>query len=144
MYARLFRYSNEYRETPFIHTIRFRTISKGKPSKYRIRVFGADKNGAPGKELIQEPLIFNSIKGKHNITVDIAKYRVRFPATGLFIGFEWPERIEKKSQRLGIYGRKIEDISTNWSNVKGEWRQTTPKSNSPYPLRIEFRIALGE
>lgn len=57
----------------------------------RVRLFSStDTLIFPQRDLLQENIIHTiPLKDKQNLIVDISKYKINFPANGVFVGLEW-------------------------------------------------------
>lgn len=88
IYGKLFEYDSVYSTTPFLKKIIFYSESDLPKAKLKIRIF--DFNGTkPTEDLLEEDLIVTVKKGIRKNTVDVSKYRLRFPTNGIVIGLEW-------------------------------------------------------
>jgi hypothetical protein len=107
-----------------------------KNAKFKVRIFEADNNGKPKDEMINEDIIVSVRKGKSKPIIDMAKYNVRFPENGLFIGLEAliidENKFESRTTKDDSYVIKthysphfnniiIKDNYFTWSYRKGKW-----------------------
>ena len=124
--ARFFPYLEEYGKTPFIKSIMYSTYCGLRSGKYRIRFFGVDGQGQPAHDLLFDQLIFESKPYQNEITVDLRKYKIRIPADGFFIGFEWLPTTDPvtRCQKIVFNARKIKNkvctyfLVTLYNNLK--------------------------
>jgi hypothetical protein len=89
MNGRIFHYAPEYSKTPFIKEIRVLTKSRISGAKFNLRILNVSDAGVPGEELLTENLIVEVPKGTNKSSVDISKYRIQFPPSGICIVLEW-------------------------------------------------------
>ncbi|MFZ4799906.1 MAG: hypothetical protein ACOYMA_20615 [Bacteroidia bacterium] len=93
---------NEMRKIAFLKKAHFYIRSEGFPdTKFRVRVFEANKEGMPEKELLDCNYYGQgSTIGEEWVTVDLSNAVIQFPANGLVIAMEWlpiaENRITKK------------------------------------------------
>jgi len=87
--GRYFEYNKDYEKTPYLNKVKFATNSNIKNAQFKMVLYIADENGAPGEYLYNEDIIFSVPKGLKETTIDLSKYKIIFPENGLFIAFEW-------------------------------------------------------
>lgn len=87
--GRFFEYDESYEKTPYLNTIKLATNSNIKNALFKMVLYVPDENGAPGDYLYNEDIIFSVPKGLKETTIDVSKYKIIFPESGLFIAFEW-------------------------------------------------------
>jgi hypothetical protein len=124
-------------EEIILKSIRFNYMLLPINSPLRIRVLKVSDNGQPGDDLIFENIIFSTNKSgeKHTAVIDISKYNVAMPNTGVYIAFEWIEhnkKINLSKEEDQQRGPCIGAISKNpsvpfWSNGynQNKWLETT-------------------
>jgi len=88
IWAKLFKFEDEFYEFKYIKNISFMTKSRVKDSKIKIRIFTIDSLGEIENNLVNEDIIITCKKGKHIQMIDVSKYNILFPEEGLMIGFE--------------------------------------------------------
>lgn len=138
IYAKLFKYEEKYTETPFLKEIIFYTNSKIKAAKLKIRLFDFSE-GVPTEDLIEEEIIVTVKKGLRKNKLDISKYNLKIPNTGVVVGLEWMIIDENKYEFSYVEGpmkKKIvelqyspnvvvnyvdEEVGFNYS--RGKWYQ---------------------
>lgn len=89
VWAKLIRFNEKVKEHPFIKSIEFATRSRLKNALLRIRVFNINSEEIPIGDAIEEDILVQVKKGKNNNIVDLAKYNIKIPEEGIFIGFEY-------------------------------------------------------
>lgn len=85
--GRLFRFVEEYRQTPYLNKIQIFTSSEIK-AKFNIRLYTVNDNGEPGSFIYDENILGITKKGKKNAEIDISALNIKFPENGLFIAIE--------------------------------------------------------
>jgi len=85
--ARLFRFVEEYRQTPFLNKIQIFTSSE-KNAKFNIRLYTVNDIGEPGNFIYDENILGIAKKGKNNTEIDVSALNIKFPVNGLFIAIE--------------------------------------------------------
>jgi hypothetical protein len=82
--ARLFKYQDEFDETPFLKKITIVTKSDVKNSKFNIRLYGVNQNGEPENYIYNQNIIGIAKKGKKLTEIDVSKLNIEFPENGFF------------------------------------------------------------
>jgi len=155
MNGRIFHYSPEYSQTPFIKEIRVLTKSKINGAKFNLRLLNVSDAGAPEEDLLTENLIIEIPKGTNKTSVDISQYRLQLPPSGICIALEWliiDENIyysrskssdsgERKSRfepKFGLLELGVE--SNSWTYLGGSWHNNKdvggPVSNKDLAVEI--------
>lgn len=155
MNGRIFHYSPEYSNTPFIKEVRVLTKSKITGAKFNLRLLNVSESEVPGEDLLTENLIVEVPKGTNKSSADISKYRIQFPPSGICIALEWliiDENIfysrskssdsgERKSRYEPKFGLlELGDESNSWIYQGGNWHNNTdldgPLSNKDLAIEI--------
>lgn len=143
--ARYFAPSEANAKTPFLKELTIMTDSNIEGAQFNVRFFGLDQNGNPGEDLAGQNIIMTAAKGKHDTSIDLEPYGLRFPADGFFVAVEWliiPEnkysskvQVNKDNTELRDYisyepsiGTAPSDRSITWLYTKGQWRQKVDKT----------------
>lgn len=143
--GRYFEYNKDYEKTPYLNKIKFATNSNIKDVRFKMVLYVADENGAPGEYLYNEDIIFSVPKGLKETTVDLSKYKIIFPENGLFIAFEWLT-IENNKYKYKLKGFNSDNYKTayryeptlsafttekfgnTWIYTNANWRKSTALS----------------
>lgn len=88
IYGKLFEYDTIYKKTPYLKEIIFYTNSEIKDAKIKLRIFHF-KDSLPSYDMIDEDLVVTVKKGNRKNVLDVSKYKINFPKTGIVIGMEW-------------------------------------------------------
>lgn len=73
-----------------IQNVSFFISKNGNPkTPFRIRIYGLQEDGSPGRDLIQENIIVTPKKGNAWFKVDVSKYKILVPKEGYFVAMEW-------------------------------------------------------
>jgi hypothetical protein len=88
IFAKRFNYSNDFSKTPFIKNTIIFTKNEIKNATFKLRIFGVDKEGGPGLDLLNEDIIVKVKKGKRENKIDLTTYNLLIPKNGIFIAFE--------------------------------------------------------
>lgn len=86
--AKRFNYSNDFSKTPNIKNTIIFTKNEIKNATFKLRIFGVDKEGGPGLDLLNEDIIVKVKKGKRENKIDLTNYNLLLPQNGIFIAFE--------------------------------------------------------
>jgi len=138
MAARYFPYSPEYKQTPFLKTVKFRTSSRIADAKFNIRLYAINEKGEPGDYIFDRNIFGTAKKGKHLTEIDLSKYAILFPENGFFVAVEWliieenkyeyvytVEGSRKKHDGIGYeprFGSIPSDTDKfSWHFVMGKW-----------------------
>lgn len=143
--ARFFDYDKDYDKTPFLKKISILTNSDVKDSKFSIRLYSVNENGAPENYIYDKNIIGIAKKGKKTTEIDISKLNIEFPENGFFIAIEWLIIENNKYEyKYTIEGsrKKFEGISyepaigtipaetdeNSWVFNQGKWRKVWKNS----------------
>lgn len=155
IYARYFPYKDEYKNTPFIKSIKIETYSKI-ASSFNLRFLTVNSNGEPNSDLLKDNLIINAKKGKRSLVIDDFKgAQIEIPQEGIFIALEfliikenkcnvWTKNIKtgekiKSTVSMPFIGaEKDEDINNGWVYSKGKWKND--EFNSIFTNTIKNKI----
>lgn len=136
MNGRIFHYSPEYSQTPFIKEIRVLTKSKITGAKFNLRLLNVTDAGVPEEDLLTENLIVEVAKGTNKSIIDISQYRFQFPPSGICIALEWliideniyysrsksPDSGERKNRFEPKFGLlELGEESNSWTYLGGNW-----------------------
>jgi CRISPR/Cas system-associated exonuclease Cas4 (RecB family) len=139
--ARLFKYQDEFDETPFLKKITIVTKSDVKNSKFNIRLYGVNQNGEPENYIYNQNIIGIAKKGKKLTEIDVSKLNIEFPEKGFFIAIEWliieGNKYEYKYTMKGSR-KKLKDISYEPSIgiVPAETNENSFRYNQGKMIRI--------
>jgi hypothetical protein len=122
--VKFFPYKSSYKKTRYIKKVSIYTDSRIENATIRIHFYSVDANGFPGEELVNKNMLFTVNKGTITHYLDVTDYNLKFPKTGLFVGFE----------KLIIEKNKKEKIVTN-SNTN-----TTSIQTTYYPFVLYNRV----
>ena len=155
MNGRIFHYSPEYSQTPFIKEIRVLTKSKIVGAKFNLRLLSASDSGTTDEDLLTENLIVEVPKGTNKSSIDILQYRLQFPPSGICIALEWliiddniyysrsksSDSGERKSRFEPKFGLlELGDASNSWTYIGGNWHKNKdlggPLSNKDLAVEI--------
>jgi len=94
IFALYIPYSNSYKETEYLNQVKVFLNNKSfghksMPSKLRLRLFSVGIDSLPEKDLITKSLIIETAKKQREVTVDVSKYDIVFPKSGIFVAIEW-------------------------------------------------------
>lgn len=119
IFAKRFNYSNDFSKTPFIKNTIIFTKNEIKNATFKLRIFGVDKEGGPGLDLLNEDIIVKVKKGKRENKIDLTNYNLLIPKNGIFIAFEsmiidsnkfelkYTESNSKKIKEQAVYAPNI-------------------------------------
>ena len=120
-----------------IKSIKFVYSASTKNYPIRIRILKANENGEPVEDLVNENIIFNNFKPSRAListvaNIDVSKYNIAMPKTGVFIGIEWlsegkPLNYNTRIANDGPYINCVKtDVSSNqtWVNYNNlQWKR---------------------
>lgn len=83
--------TNDYRKELLIKSVLLNMVQrKDITSVIRIHLYSCNDMVTPGKELIHDNLlVYLTKKNDRLIKVDISKYYIKIPESGIFVGMEW-------------------------------------------------------
>ena len=90
----------------------FYTNSEIKDAKIKLRIFHF-KDSLPTYDMIDEDLVVTVKKGNRKNVLDVSKYKINFPKTGIVIGMEWLIIEENKYQFTYFDPKKKTKISND-------------------------------
>ncbi len=85
--GRLFRYEENIKHLPIIKSLKLYLWSRGS-SVSNIRLYSADTNGLPDKEISEGNILLRAEDGMRMTAVDLADRGIVFPASGLIVLLE--------------------------------------------------------
>lgn len=118
--VKYFPYNPKYKSTRYIKQVRILTDSKLETATLKIHFYAVDENGLPGEKLLKKDFIVTIKKGGRNNKINVSKFNLAMPKTGIFVGFE----------KLMIESNKEEKIITE-PNTK-----VTTIKRTYYPLLL--------
>jgi hypothetical protein len=121
---KFFPYLPAYKKTGFLKQVGIVTDSKIDDASFKIHIYSVDANGYPGSELLDKDFIVSVGEGVSRTKFSLAKFNLRLPKQGLFIGFE----------KLMIAKNKVEKTVAD-PNAKGTRTQI-----NYYPLMLYDRV----
>ncbi|MEX0966104.1 MAG: carboxypeptidase-like regulatory domain-containing protein [Bacteroidia bacterium] len=142
--AKSFPYSDDYKETPYLNSIRIITKSEIKNAKFNVRLYSAGEGGEPVEYIYNDTIPGYAKKGKRITEVDLSNLAIQFPDDGFFVAIECliieENRHESKGTEIALDGpvtkKKIwkryqpsigsmyrETDENTWYYSKGNWRR---------------------
>jgi hypothetical protein len=88
IFAKRFDYSDDFSKTPYIKNTIIFTKNEIKNATFKLRIYGVNKEGGPGLDLLNEDIIVKVKKGKKENKIDLTNYNLLIPQNGIFIAFE--------------------------------------------------------
>jgi hypothetical protein len=134
-----------------IKTIKFVYSAASKNYPIRIRILKANDNGEAGEDLVNENIIFKNYKPDRALissvaNIDVSKYNIDMPQTGVFIGIEWLSdgKPLNTNSRIWDDGPYINSVKTGVSsyaqwinfNNNSQWQ----RMSSDYTLAIGLTV----
>ena len=86
--TKFFPYLSSYKKTQYLKQISIYTDSKIDEAFIKIHFYNVDSNGFPGEELLDKDFVVTVKKGTRTNRFHLAKFNLKFPKKGLFVGFE--------------------------------------------------------
>jgi hypothetical protein len=139
IFAKRFNYSNDFSKTPYIKNTIIFTKNEIKNAAFKLRIFGVDKEGGPGLDLLNEDIIVKVKKGKRENKIDLTTYNLLIPKNGIFIAFEsmiidsnkfelkYTESNLKKIKEQAVYAPNIVcnavELENTFEYSGGKWIQ---------------------
>jgi len=105
--TKFFPYLSSYKKTKYLKQVSIYTDSRIDNAIIKIHFYTVDSNGFPAQEMMDKDFIVTVKKGTRINRFDLTNFNLKFPKSGLFVGFE----------KLMIEKNKTEKISTD-SNTK--------------------------
>nr|WP_315144961.1 carboxypeptidase-like regulatory domain-containing protein [uncultured Flavobacterium sp.] len=112
--TKFFPYLSSYKKTKYLKQVSIYTDSRIDNAIIKIHFYTVDSNGFPAQELMDKDFIVTVKKGTRINRFDLTNFNLKFPKSGLFVGFE----------KLMIEKNKTEKIITD-SNTKQNQVQKT-------------------
>lgn len=122
--TKFFPYQLEYKKTKYIQKVVIKTDNALEKAIFKIHFYSVDEKGFPSEELIRKEFFITVKKGTVTTTLDVAKYQLKIPKNGIFIGVE----------KLIIDSNKLEKVVTNTNS------KTTEIKTTYYPLVLYNRV----
>ena len=110
--TKFFPYFPSYKKTKYLKKVTIYTDSRIENAIIKIHFYGVDSNGYPSEELLDKDFVVTVKKGTRINRFDLTEFNLKFPKTGLFIGFE-KLMIEKNKTE-----KTITDSNTNISQIQ--------------------------
>lgn len=85
---KFFPYEPSYKKTRYLKQVCLVTDSKIAEASFKIHFYSVDANGGPGTELLEKDFIVSVGKGVSKTKFSLAKFNLKMPKEGLFVGFE--------------------------------------------------------
>ena len=94
--------------TGIIESASFYMVKRNSKYKapFRIRIYSADENGLPKKDLTTQNIIIQATQKNAWLKVDLSPYQISVPANGYFIALEWIYTKDKYYYRTKINKNK--------------------------------------
>ena len=87
--AKKFDYDSIYNRTPYLKEIEVFTKSEVKNATFKLRILLYDKiTDLPIIDLVDEDIIVTVKKGRNKTIINVSKYKIKFPESGIVIGLE--------------------------------------------------------
>ncbi|TFH26786.1 MAG: hypothetical protein E4H10_06005 [Bacteroidia bacterium] len=158
MNGRVFNYKSEYSQTPFIKEIHVLTKSRIDGAKFNLRLMSVSNSGTPDEDLLTENLIVKVPKGTNKSSIDISRYKLQFPRSGICIALEWltideniyysrrkssgsamtkKSRIEPKFAVL-----ELNEKSNSWTYLGGKWHNNSELGGPTSKFDLALEIVL--
>ena len=121
--TKYFPYFPSYKKTKYLKKVTIYTDSRIENAIIKIHFYAVDSNGYPGEELLDKDFVVTVKKGTRINRFDLTEFNLKFPKTGLFIGFEKLMIENNKTEKT------ITDTNTNISQTQKtyfrskRWRQ---------------------
>ena len=103
--TKFFPYISSYKKTKYLKQVSIYTDSRIENASIKIHFYAVDSNGFPAEELLDKDFVVTVKKGTRINRFDLAKFNLKFPKNGLFVGFE----------KLMIENNKTEKSITDWN-----------------------------
>lgn len=108
--AKKFDYDSIYKKTPYLKVVEVFTQSEIKNATFKLRILLHDTlNDIPLIDLANEDIIVTVKKGRNKTKIDVSKYKIKFPESGLDVGLEG---MIVESNKY-IYSFKYDGVNTN-------------------------------
>jgi hypothetical protein len=110
--TKFFPYFPSYKKTKYLKQVSIYTDSRIENAIIKIHFYSVDSNGFPAEELLDKDFVVTVKKGTRINRFDLTAFNLKFPKSGLFIGFE-KLMIEKNKTE-----KTITDLNTNITQVQ--------------------------
>ena len=114
MDTKYFPYKTSYNKTQYLKQVTIYTDSRIENAIIKIHFYEVAPNGSPGEELLDKDFVVTVKKGTRINRFDLTEFNLKFPKTGLFIGFE----------KLMIENNKTEKTITDSNTNKSQTQKT--------------------
>jgi hypothetical protein len=114
MDTKYFPYKTSYNKTKYLKQVTIYTDSRIENAIIKIHFYEVAPNGSPGEELLDKDFVVTVKKGTRINRFDLKEFNLKFPKTGLFIGFE----------KLMIENNKTEKTITDSNTNKSQTQKT--------------------
>jgi hypothetical protein len=112
--TKYFPYKTSYNKTKYLKQVTIYTDSRIENAIIKIHFYEVAPNGSPGEELLDKDFVVTVKKGTRINRFDLKEFNLKFPKTGLFIGFE----------KLMIENNKTEKTITDSNTNKSQTQKT--------------------
>lgn len=110
--TKYFPYKTSYNKTKYLKQVTIYTDSRIENAIIKIHLYEVDYVGSPGQELLDKDLVVTVKKGTRINRFDLKEFNLKFPKTGLFVGFEKLMIENNKTEKT------IRDSNTNTSQIQ--------------------------
>jgi hypothetical protein len=110
--TKFFPYFPSYKKTKYIKQVTLYTDSRIEDAIIKIHFYQVDSNGYPSEELLDKDFVVSVKKGTRINRFDVMDFNLKFPKTGVFVGFE-KLMIEKNKTE-----KSITDSNTNITQIQ--------------------------
>ncbi len=110
--TKYFPYKTSYKKTKYLKQVTIYTDSRIENAIIKIHFYEANANGFPGEELLEKDFVVNVKKGTRINRFDLKEFNLKFPQTGVFVGFEKLMIENNKTEKT------ITDSNTNISQTQ--------------------------
>ncbi|NDP27033.1 MAG: carboxypeptidase-like regulatory domain-containing protein [Flavobacterium sp.] len=105
--TKFFPYISSYKRTKYLKQVSIYTDSRIENAIIKIHFYAVDSDGFPGEELLDKDFVVTVKKGTRMNRFDLMEFDLKFPKSGLFVGFE-KLMIEKNKTE-----KTVTDLNTN-------------------------------
>lgn len=110
--TKYFPYKTSYNKTKYLKQVTIYTDSRIENAMIKIHLYEVDYVGSPGQELLDKDFVVTVKKGTRINRFDLKEFNLKFPKTGLFVGFEKLMIENNKTEKT------IRDPNTNTSQIQ--------------------------
>jgi len=110
--TKYFPYKTSYNKTKYLKQVTIYTDSRIESAIIKIHLYEVGSNGAPGEELLDKDFVVTVKKGTRINRFDLKEFNLKFPKTGLFVGFEKLMIENNKTEKT------IRDSNTNTLQIQ--------------------------